>query len=624
MRYPPRSLIFSLSLALIALIAMHPQAAQQPSAPPAPAAAAPQQPGAPPAPAPAPAVVVPMPDILKNYQPVTIPRLQNPEPQNWLMVNGTWDGWRYSTLNQINTKNASQLQLMWSFATGVVNTHEAAPLVNNGVMFMSAPGNQCIAIDVRTGNVLWRYRRPIPPGSILMHPVTRGVSLIDDKVIFATNINVVVALDARTGKEIWASEPTDDNKKGYYLTASPMITADRKIIIGTAGGEFGTRDWILALDPDTGKQIWRCYTIPAPGEPGHETWPQGTDEWTRGGGSTWVVGNYDPKTNLIYWGTGNGGPYMGDLRPGDNLYTSSTIVVDAATGKIVSHFQYEWNESADWDEVTPPLLIDFQRNGKTISGLVDFARNGYLYFFDRSNRKMQYLESVMYDYNNLFTSIDPKTGRPTYNMDNFPRSTRAALICPMWLGAKNWTPSSFDPKLRLIYAGTSWNLCGERGGSGPITYREGATFMEAPGGSRAFVIRDNSDHVGELQAWNVDTAKKVWAHPYPDTTTWAGSVSTAGGITCAAGGADRKFRCFESATGKVLWEFPVSSGIEAPPSTFMVDGRQYIAVQSGWGGDGRGIQARLNSVRPGMFPEVPDGGAVWVFALPQAAKPAAR
>ena len=279
----------------------------------------------------------PLPTILQRYQEVTSARLQNPEPENWLQIRGTYDGWGYSPLDQITPKNVKQLQLAWVFSTGATGAHEAAPLVNGGVMYVSAPGNQVIAIDAKRGTLLWRYRRELPQDAIVMHPVSRGVALYGDKVFFASNAAVLVALDARTGQEIWTAT-VEDNKKGYYLTGAPVV-ADGKVAVGVSGGEWGIRGFVAAYDVETGKEAWRTFTIPAPGEPGHETWPPG-DEWKTGGGPTWVSGNYDPSTNLFYWGVGNGGPWMGDLRPGDNLFVSSTVALDAGTGRIVGHFQY--------------------------------------------------------------------------------------------------------------------------------------------------------------------------------------------------------------------------------------------------------------------------------------------
>src|SRR5580700_11773119 len=311
----------------------------------------------------------PMPAVLRDYQPVTAERLGNPEDGNWLMIRRTYDGWGYSPLDQITPANVSRLKPVWVFSTSETRPHEAAPIVNNGVLFVTTPMNQVIAIDAKSGNLLWRYRRPRPAGASVPHETNRGVALYGDKVYYAAGEAVLVALDAKTGEEVWTTTVAD-NKAGYYISLAPLI-ANGKVMVGASGGEFGVRGFVAAFDPESGKEQWRRYTIPAPGEPGSETWPKGGDQWKTGGGSVWVTGNYDPATNLAYWGTGNGGPWMGDQRPGDNLYTASTIALDVSTGAIKGHFQYNPNESWDWDEVSPPILVDYQRGGRTIKGLID-------------------------------------------------------------------------------------------------------------------------------------------------------------------------------------------------------------------------------------------------------------
>src|SRR5215467_2796879 len=284
-----------------------------------------------------PPVPTPVPAILQGYQPVTAERLKNPEPGNWLMIRRTYDGWGYSPLDQITTQNVTRLRPVWGFSTGEARVHESAPIVNNGVMFVSTPNNQVIAIEAKTGDVLWRYRRQRPEGASVPHDTNRGVALFGDKVYYAAGEAVLVALDAKTGKEVWATTVAD-NKSGYYISLAPLA-ASGKIMVGASGGEFGIRGFVAAYDPDTGKELWRTFTIPAPGEPGSETWPKG-DQWKTGGAPVWVTGNYDPDSNLAFWGTGNGGPWIGDQRPGDNLYTASTLALDVATGAIKGYFQY--------------------------------------------------------------------------------------------------------------------------------------------------------------------------------------------------------------------------------------------------------------------------------------------
>lgn len=561
-----------------------------------------------------PTAAAPVPAVLKNYQPVTADRLKNPEPSNWLSIRGNYAGWGYSTLDQITPGNVKNLKPVWVFATGEGRVHEAAPLVNNGVMFISTPQNQVIAIDVKTGNVLWRYRRSRPQGAVILHDTSRGVALYGDKVYFAAGEAVLVCIDAKTGKEVWAT-PFADNKSGYYSTLAPLI-AGGKVMVGASGGETGIRGFVAAFDPDSGKEQWRAYTIPAPGEPGSETWPKG-DQWKNGGGSVWVTGNYDQATNIAYWGVGNGGPWMGDRRPGDNLYTSSTIALDVATGKIVGHFQYAQNESWDWDEVSPPVLIDYKRGDRTIHGLIDFARDGYAWWLDRGDAstggRIKFVEGKPFVFQNVFKSLDPETGRPEVDLAHKPGTDKVADFCPGLHGGKNWPPIAYSPKTRMVYVPANNNICGNSEGLDDVPYKPGQGYTGVKMGAGSYV--PGADHFGEVQAWNVDTGKKVWTHNYARSPNWGGMLVTASGVVFSGGTADRKIHAFDANTGKLLWEFPTSSGVLAPPTTFTVDGKQYVAFHSGWGGDSRGMQATLNRYFPGEFPEVPEGGSVWVFAL---------
>src|SRR5438132_12114567 len=280
---------------------------------------------------------VPMPPILENYKPVTADRLKKPEDGNWLTVRRTYDGWGYSPLEQITTKNVEKLFPVWEFSTGMVNGHEAPPIVNNGVMFVATPGNQVIAIKAKTGKLLWRYRRPPAEGALVPHQTTRGLALYGDKVFFAVGEALLVAIDAKTGKEVWTAK-VEENKNGYYTTMAPLA-ADGKVFVGASGGEFGIRGFIAAFDADTGRELWRTFTVPAPGEPGSETWPKG-DQWKNGGGSVWVTPNYDSEANLLVVATGKGVSWIGDKRPGDILYTASTLSCNAGTLSIMVYCHY--------------------------------------------------------------------------------------------------------------------------------------------------------------------------------------------------------------------------------------------------------------------------------------------
>ena len=550
----------------------------------------------------------PMPGVLKNYRPVTAERLKNPNDEDWLMIRRTYDGWGFSPLTDITPANVQHLRPAWVFSTAEPRVHQAAPLVNGGVMFVTSPNNQVIAIDVKSGNLLWRYRRPLEAGMNVPHQTNRGVALYGDKVFFAAGEAVLVALDARTGREVWTAVVAD-NKSGYYTTLAPLV-AGGVVMVGASGGEFGIRGFVAGFDVESGKEEWRTYTVPAPGEPGSETWPKG-DHWKTGGAPVWVTGNYDPETNLAYWGTGNGGPTIGDQRPGDNLYVTSTLALDVATGAIKGYHQYHPNDSWDWDEVSPPILVDYQRNGRTIKGLIDVARDGYIWFLERSAGPIKFVEGKPFVYQDVFRSLDPVTGRPDVDPEKKPKTGVRADFCPGVHGGKNWPPIAFSPRTRMIYIPANNNLCGSNMGTQP-TYTPGRPFVGI-GGSRPF-IRPGANHVGEVQAWNVDTGHKVWTHVYDKSPNWGGMLVTAGGLVFSGGTSDRKFHAFDASTGKLLWEFPTNSGILAPPTTFKVDGKQYVAVESGWGGDSRGMQATLNRLFPGEYPEVPEGGAVWVFA----------
>jgi alcohol dehydrogenase (cytochrome c) len=551
----------------------------------------------------------PMPEVLQNYTPVTAERLKTPEESNWFHFRRTYDGWGFSPLKEITPDNVGRLQLVWSMATGQVEGHQAPPIVNNGVMFVATPGNAMLAIEAKTGAILWRYKRTLPEDVVYLHPTNRGVALYGDNVYFASADCMLIALDARTGKEVWTAK-VEDYKKAYYMSLAPLIV-NGKVILGASGGELGVRGFVAAIDAETGKELWKTYTVPAPGDPGSETWPTGGDHYKRGGGSIWITGTYDPETNLTYWGTGNAAPWFGDQRPGDNLYTSSVIALDVNTGAIKGHFQYHPNDSWDWDEVSPPIILDYQRDGRTVKGLIDVSRSGYIWDLERSAGKINFVAGRPYVRQNVFKSLDPKTGRPDVDEERKPGTGKTAQFCPSLWGGKDWPPVAFSPNTRLIYIPANDNLCHELTGETP-KYVVGERYMGVA--KNVMMMVDGADHIGELQAWNVDSGKKVWTTNLP-SFNWGPVLATGGDVLCAGGTNDRLFRAFDAKTGKILWEFPTISGVAAVPVSFQVDGKQYIAVQSGWGVDPAKMQARMNLLFPGKYPELPQGGAVYVFAV---------
>ena len=547
-----------------------------------------------------------------DYKNVTNERLTNPEPGNWLMYRGTYDSMGYSALDQINTSNVSRLVPAWTFSTGMREGHQAPPIVNEGMMFISAPQNRVIAIDARTGDLVWRYDRELPEDQFQMHPTNRGVALFADRVYLATADCYLVALDARSGEVVWESE-VEDYTAGYYMTLAPLV-AEGKVIVGVAGGEFGIRGFVTAFDAITGEEAWKTYTIPAPGEPGSETWPG--DTWKTGGVSVWITGSYDPALGLTYWGTGNGGPWMGDTRPGDNLYATSVIALDVKTGKIRAHHQYHWNDSWDWDEVSAPMLLDFQRGGRTISGLVHAGRNGYLWFLERGRDRIDFVDALPFVRQNVFTSLDPKTGRPSYDPARKPGTGKRTEFCPSLWGGKDWPPAAYSPKTGYLYIPANENLCGSMTGK-KIEYRRGRMFIGAVNqGGELILHEDAKDHIGELQAWDPDGPKKVWTTTFA-SHNWGPVLATAGDVIFMGGTNDRYFRAFDARTGDELWKQRTNSGVTGVPSTYEVDGVQYVAVLSGWGVDAERMQTMLNK-QLATKTHVPQGGVLWVFALPQA------
>jgi len=544
-----------------------------------------------------------------EYEAVTDARLTNPEPQNWLMYRGTYDSHGYSELKKINTRNADELTPIWSYSTGMREGHQAPPIVNNGYMFVTTPNNHLLALDATTGDLLWRYMRELPEDQAQMHPTNRGVGLYGDLVFMATADCFVVALDAKTGAVVWEAK-VEDYAAGYYMTLAPLV-ANGKVMVGVSGGEFGIRGFVAAFDARSGDAAWKAYTIPAPGEPGSESWPG--DSWKTGGVPVWITGSYDPQTKLSYWGTGNGGPWMGDTRDGDNLYATSVIAVDTATGEIRGHHQYHWNDSWDWDEVSAPLLIDFKREGRTISGLVHPGRNGYLWFLERKGNDIGFVDAKPYVYQDVFTALDPVTGRPTYDESKKPGTGKGARFCPSHWGGKDWPPAAFSPRTRLLYIPANDNVCAFLIGE-EIEYREGREFLGTDWEQSTLDLGPGAkDSIGELQAWNVDTGEKAWSHKFP-TQNWGPVLATAGDLVFMGGTNDRYFRAFHAKTGKLLWRHRTNSGITGVPSTYEVDGKQYVAVLSGWGVDAEREQSSLAQIGFVQKP-VPQGGVLWVFGL---------
>ncbi|PYV12990.1 MAG: PQQ-dependent dehydrogenase, methanol/ethanol family, partial [Acidobacteria bacterium] len=339
-------------------------------------------------------------------------------------------------------------------------------------------------------------------------------------------------------------------------------------------------------------------TIPEPGQPGSDTWTGET--WKKGGGSVWITGTYDPTLNLTYWGVGNPSPWFGDQRPGDNLYTSSTIAINPDTGKLSGHFQYHWNDSWDWDEADPPMVLDFTKDGRTVKGLVHAARNGYLYRLERGADRISFVSATPFVKQNVFKSIHDTTGRPTD-------------FCPSLWGGKDWPFAAYNPKNGVLFIPANDNHCGYMEGKiQPYVAGKWWTGIDIP--DIGFVVDKSAGHFGEVQAWDVNGNRRIWSYLFPDSMNWGPLLTTAGGLVFGGGTNDRYFRAFDATTGKMLWQFRTNSGITAPPVSFSVDGVQYIGVASGWGVDPAYQQGLLANLL-GWNKDVPQGGVVWVFAV---------
>jgi alcohol dehydrogenase (cytochrome c) len=546
------------------------------------------------------------------YPTVTDDRLLHPDAGDWLMYRRTYDGSGFSPLKQITPSNIHNLSLAWSLSTDLVEAHETTPIVNRGRMFITTPGNNIIALDAKTGTQLWRYVRKYPDGLFQLHPTNRGVALYGDLVYMATTDCALVALDAASGKEVW-TVPIDDFKTGCYSTLAPLALRG-KIIVGYSGGEFGVRGSVSAFDALTGKRIWQTYTVPAPDQPGGQTWTG--DAYKRGGGTIWITGVFDPASNTTYWGTGNPAPWVADNRPGDNLYTDSTIALDVDTGAIKSYHQYTPHDSWDWDEVSAPLLIDTDVDGRLVKTVTHAGRNGYLWILDRDHDQLKFLHAFPFSNNNVFKSIDSKTGRPVVDETKRPGARQSGEFCPSIGGGKDWPPEAWSPQTKLLYVPANNSICGFLPkGDVPkpdshgfyVGYEAESIFGSVRTGPGAL------DHLGELQAWDLNTGRRVWQHNFK-TILWAPLLVTGGDIVFAGGTPDRQFRAFDARTGDQLWSFPAPSGVIGVPTSFEVDGEQYIAVTSGWGLDAQGVQNGINKLL-GTNTVVPKGGTILVFKL---------
>ncbi len=517
-----------------------------------------------------------------------------------VLINGmTYDAQRFSRLSQINRSNVKALVPVWNVSLNNNLGEESQPLVYNGAIYIT---NQraTYAIDARTGRVRWtdvlEFESDVAR-VVCCGQVNRGAAIYDDKLYRGTLDAHVMAIDIRTGKQVWKTKIME-YRDGYSITGAPLV-ANGVLISGMSGGEYGTRGFLVGLDPASGRELWRTYTIPGPGEPGNETWPG--DLWKRGGGSTWGAGAYDPHMDLVYWGTGNAGPWNGGVRKGDNKNAASTIAIRPKTGELVWAYQNTPGDPFDFDSISQPVLADIQVQGQPRKVLMHADKNGYLYVLDRLTGKPIVA--------NPFVKVTWATGLDENFRPIWSDTTRKLIDTgaeveswPAITGGKNWNPMAYNPVSRLIYANT------QEGGMlirhTPVEYKQqGARYI----GVSVKRVWPEDGNRGALRAIDPLTGKTRWKVPYA-VPSYAATMTTAGQLVFT-GDMLGEFSAYDAAKGTKLWHFQTGSGIVGQPISWEMDGVQYVTVTSGLGG-----VYVLNSGDERLS-NVPAGGSLWTFAL---------
>jgi alcohol dehydrogenase (cytochrome c) len=485
------------------------------------------------------------------------------EPQNWLTYSGDYSGRRFSTLDQINTANVHSLVAKWVYQTGASGKFETTPLVVDGILYGTAPDDRAFALDARTGRPLWLYQRQLPSDvRACCGRVNRGLAITGNKIFLGTLDAHVVALDTKTGNVMWDVAAVDYTQ-GYSFTLAPLAVKNL-IILGISGGEYGIRGFIDAYDADTGQRKWRFYTVPGPGEPGHETW-QG-DSWKTGGAPAWITGAYDPSTNQLFWPTGNPSPSnRGEGRAGDNLYSNTLLALDPDTGNLSWHFQFTRHDEHDWDATEVPILIDLRQKHL----IAQANRNGFFYVLDRTQGKL--LSATPFG---KVTWSDRKDGegRPIASNGSSP-TLEGRLVCPGAAGTTNWMSPSFDPQTGFFYVNAR-EQC-DVFSTAPQPYEAGHAYY----GSAYFPAADSEPYYGALRALDPATGQLQWEFRHP-SPSWSGVLSTAGNLVFT-GDAEGNFIALDATSGKALWHFQTGGSVYSAPISFAVDGKQYIAIAAG-------------------------------------------
>ena len=510
---------------------------------------------------------------------------------------------RHSPLKQINKQTVKRLVPVWNLSLDNNWGEQAQPIVYNGVMYVTN-AKHTVAIDVGTGKQIWRHTLDWPaetPRVVCCGVSNKGAAIYNGRIYRTTLDAHLLALDAQTGKEVWKSKVAEW-KDGFSLTLAPLV-ANGVIVIGNSGAEYGVRGWIDGWDPESGKQLWRRYTIPARGEKGNDTWPQNNNAWEVGGGSAWITGSYDPELDLMYWGTGNPAPWASQTRDGDNLYTSSVLAMRPKTGEIVWHYQFTPNDPYDYDACWELINADIDVGGTKRKVIMQLNRNGFVYVIDRTNGKL--LAANPYEKVTWASHIDKETGRPVET--ELGKKVRAGETIEHWpsaRGAKNWPHAAFNPETGLLYANTMHvGMMYKHLETKPHVVGQRYMYME-----NVNMVRPHGQPVGHMEAINPLTGEKKWRTPLHDYQIWSAMLSTGGGLLFT-GKETGEFIAVDADTGKIVWEFQTGSGVNAMPVTYTHQGRQYVTVLSGIGG------LYWNIWREQLKDKVAPGGSVWTFAL---------
>jgi alcohol dehydrogenase (cytochrome c) len=507
---------------------------------------------------------------------VTFERILNAErePQNWLSYSATLTNQRHSSLDQIDTHNVEELELQWVWQARSLEKFEATPLVVDGVLYTVQAPNDVVALDAATGRVYWTYHHePDPQARLCCGRVNRGLAILGDTLYMGTIDAHLLAIDAKSGKLLWNTEVADASRM-FSITMAPNVIKD-KVIIGTAGGDMGIRGYIAAFDANTGEEVWRFYTIPAPGEAGNDTWSG--ESWRTGGAAVWNVAAYDPQTDLAFWGTGNPAPdWDGSVRLGDNLYSNCVVALDVDTGKLAWYYQFTPHDELDYDSTQVPLLADIEWHGSPRKVMLWANRNGILYVLDRVTG--EFLFGKPFVKHNWWAGFDAH-GR-LQRVPGMEVTKEPKVFHPHVHGATNWAPPAFSPRTGLFYV-SHWENSGIVALEGQFPQPVGIHRRQTAMGQvnlEPFFNNDDEAY-GVIRAYDPNTLDPVWEHRMADIT-WAGVLSTAGDLVFG-GGREGYFLALDARTGELLWRASVGGQINSAPISYAVGGRQHVAIAAG-------------------------------------------